>query len=612
MKKAVTLIAAVAMLMSCVLLSTAAAPTVFTDEATSDFANVFEYSEDVLQFENNPEIEATLYSKKALGEAYLTYKVEGTITNFRILSHIAAGFGDFSKDAEIYLSADNAAWDKVEFDCTDAVYNDHYPSESAAYWWDQTAMAKGTISGNYSYLKIVLKEFDQVAWRTVIDQVTIQYQPGSTTPEPSVPAVFTDEATDDFANVFEYSEDVLQFENNTTIEATLYSKKNLSEGYLTYKVDGSITNFRILSHICAGFGDFSRDAEIYLSADNAAWDKVEFDCTDPVYNDHYESESTAYWFDQTATAQGTISGNYSYLKIVLKEFDQVAWRTVIDQVTIQYQSGGTTPSTSSSTASTATTTESSASTESSATTTESTAAPTTPAPVAGQLVDDTDASFSKTFDVSDNIQYEENPDLGRNLYSKKRPTSLPDPEGYVVYKLDGAVTAFTINAVVCNADQGNNGDVDRDLSVYVSTDGETWIKAAMNHTDPVIIEGSNNYWMDSTVTGTVDPAADYRYVKVQINSIDVAAGIPTWAVVLDKITIDYQTGGSTESTATTSETPVTTSTEAPAVSSTQAPATTSAKSPSTGDNGAGMVMALLGVAALSAGALTVLKKRSAR
>ena len=76
------------MLMSCVPAETAAAPTVFTDEATSDFANVFEYSEDVLQFENNPEIEATLYSKRALGEAYLTYKVEGTITNFRILSHI--------------------------------------------------------------------------------------------------------------------------------------------------------------------------------------------------------------------------------------------------------------------------------------------------------------------------------------------------------------------------------------------------------------------------------------------------------------------------------------------------------------------------------------------
>ena len=54
MKKAVTLIAAVAMLMSCVLLSTAAAPAVFTDEATKEFADVFEYSEDVLQFESNP------------------------------------------------------------------------------------------------------------------------------------------------------------------------------------------------------------------------------------------------------------------------------------------------------------------------------------------------------------------------------------------------------------------------------------------------------------------------------------------------------------------------------------------------------------------------------
>lgn len=428
--------------------------------------------------------------------------------------------------------------------------------------------------------------------------------------------VFVDEATKDFAGVFEYSQDTWQFEQNNDIEATLYSKKNINEAYLTYKVDGAITNFRVLAHIATGFGDFSLDAEIYLSTDNETWNQVEFDCTKPVYNSHYPTESTAYWWDQTATAKESLSGSYSYLKIVLKKFDQVPWRTVIDQVTIQYQPDGSTPSTSSSTASTettASTTESTAAstTESSAATTEPTAAPTTPAPAAGQLVDDTDASFSKTFDVSDNIQYEENPDLNRNLFSKKRPTSLPDTDGYVIYKLDGDVTAFTINAVVCNADQGNNGVVDRDLSVYVSKDGENWVKADMEFTDPAVIEGTNNYWMDSTVTGAVDAAAGYRYVKVQLNSVDIVAGIPTWAVMLDKITIDYQTNGTAEPTAT----PTGAATEAPAkMSSTEAPATTAASkdSPVTGEGGAGMAAALMSVAVLSAGTLAVLKKRSGR
>lgn len=467
--------------------------------------------------------------------------------------------------------------------------------------------------------------------------------------------VFVDDASGNSTtelNVYKYGPDgCWQWENNSELGATFYDKHNTTaETWLEYKVDGSITNFNIKGFDCAGFGDMGRDIDCYLSSDETNWVKADVSATEQTPNDNYPPNS-AYWFDQTLTSNGTISGNYSYLKIVLKQYpkvgadgtaDNIAWAIGIDKVSIQYSTGAAETTAAPTTEPTAAPTETTAKAPTEAPTTEaatsaSTAAPTTAVttapqgPVSGQIVDDCDDTFSKVLERSPNTQFENNAEIGRTLYSKAKVADSkpkdPDQDSYFTYYTASNITGFSIDALICNG----WGDLDRDAAYFVSKDNSTWVPVAQQHTElqvePTYAGKPDEqvYWKTSTVTNAeaIQAGDGYHYFKIVLKAVDKAGGFPLWSVVLDKITVNYEeTSGTTAASETTGQSATTAATTAgTAVSTTAAPVSTTAAettagtsenetSPKTGDSA--LPIALFGLSVLSAGALLASRKHKGR
>jgi hypothetical protein len=183
-------LSSVAMVLVLMVFTVSAASTVFTDEADADFSKVKE-KVGTWQFEDNQDVEKTLYSKGAgalMDEISLIYEVNGPISAFKVDTLNCSGIGDSTLDVGAYVSADGSSWTAVETSVTDQVMDDAYISPDIAYWFNSSVSNKNAIPAGMKYLKVSLLPFDRqgmVNWATVIDEISITYEGTKPTPSPT-------------------------------------------------------------------------------------------------------------------------------------------------------------------------------------------------------------------------------------------------------------------------------------------------------------------------------------------------------------------------------------------------------------------------------------------
>ena len=180
MKKIVACIAAAMLLATGMVFSASAASDLFVDDLDREFTKVDSKS-DGWQFEDNKDVEKTLYSKKSGvgGEEYLVYKMDKDITGFKIDTLNMNGAGNSETDVKVMVSADGKDWKDAQVTVSDQVMDEAYITPDLAYWMNSTVSNKGTVESGMKYLKVILLPFTGdapvlVAWRTVLDKVTIE------------------------------------------------------------------------------------------------------------------------------------------------------------------------------------------------------------------------------------------------------------------------------------------------------------------------------------------------------------------------------------------------------------------------------------------------------
>ena len=87
------------------------------------------------------------------------------------------------------------------------------------------------------------------------------------------------------------------------------------------------------------------------------------------------------------------------------------------------------------------------------------------------------------------------------------------------------------------------GDVNTDISVFVSKDNAEWVEvetAATEQTfdDDIYISQDTAYWFLSTVYNVEPIEPGYTYIKIQINPFTVQGSVP-WNTVMDTVRIEY-------------------------------------------------------------------------
>ncbi len=196
MKKYVSLLLTVALLLSLTVSANAAVTDTFVDEIPADSANfkseVVEFSSEgedpnnshKIAVENNPDLGATLLLKTAAPRSakwdeYIVYKMAKNICGFKFDVMCCAGLGNPLEDITVYISKTGAAgsWQEVSTQATKYTYDeDIYINFDKAYWHQSTLMNKKSISTGYKYIKIQFNgctESIDVPWNVAIDKITI-------------------------------------------------------------------------------------------------------------------------------------------------------------------------------------------------------------------------------------------------------------------------------------------------------------------------------------------------------------------------------------------------------------------------------------------------------
>lgn len=200
MKKLLVIVCSISVVLCGMIMPVSAASTVFVDKADSAFTKV-ETKIGVWQFEDNVDVEKTLYSK-GLGskdlEISLVYKMTGNITAFKIDTLNCKGLGDSTLDVAAYVSSNGTSWTPVETSVTEPVMDPAYITIDLAYWLNSSVSNKSAIPANVTYLKVSLMPFtrvNMVGWSTVLDDIFITYDakadPTPTKPASSAPASST-------------------------------------------------------------------------------------------------------------------------------------------------------------------------------------------------------------------------------------------------------------------------------------------------------------------------------------------------------------------------------------------------------------------------------------
>ena len=204
------------------------------------------------------------------------------------------------------------------------------------------------------------------------------------------------------------------------------------------------------------------------------------------------------------------------------------------------------------------------------------------------FVDTLEDNYPLVYEISEWMRYQKNTDLGLNTYLKCKPEGegyeeydthpekAPLREEYVVYKMDGDVTGYTIDCIHVNG----LGNAETDVSVYLSKDGTNWVEAdsafsEQTYDDEIYINLEKAYWLNSTVSNAAKCPAGYNYIKITLNPFTVKDSC-TWNTALTGIKITYEKAGG--------DTPTTddTTTAAPDTTTGNSDTTTTASAPEGG------------------------------
>ena len=158
-------------------------------------------------------------------------------------------------------------------------------------------------------------------------------------------ALFNDKF-DDFTKVHDMSAEGLQWENNTEIKNTLFSKNKNIDVYVTYKLPGNVQIIELDALSVATEYDFASDFKFFVSEDGKNWVELKYTFDEPQVN-----ALNSYWVETTVkpTLKVDLEGtSYKYLKIQLNEFgtyfDKIQqtdlarcnWSTVLGDLRVWY------------------------------------------------------------------------------------------------------------------------------------------------------------------------------------------------------------------------------------------------------------------------------------
>ncbi len=141
------------------------------------------------------------------------------------------------------------------------------------------------------------------------------------------------------------------------------------------------------------------------------------------------------------------------------------------------------------------------------------------------------SDFSLLHDRSANWQKDKNTDINKQFLSKTE-----NEDEYLVWKVDGYIRSFDFAAL----QYGDFGNVKKEVTAYLSKDGETWRELNVSATTPVpdpnYAPGVAVAWLDSTVSPKIDVGGEFQYLKIVIKAFD--SGVK-WSVCADDILIKY-------------------------------------------------------------------------
>lgn len=162
-------------------------------------------------------------------------------------------------------------------------------------------------------------------------------------------------------------------------------------------------------------------------------------------------------------------------------------------------------------------------------------------------------NYPLVYKKSDKIVYQYNNDMETSFYLK---VDTVKTEEYLIYKLNGDITGFSIDTF-----HVNGLDSPADISVHLSKDEKSWVKAEtkaldMYFNEDFYINYDMAYWLQSTVSNKSAIAGGYRYIKITLNPYTVDGSV-AWNTALDTVKVTYKS----------SATPTTTTTKKPTTSS---------------------------------------------
>lgn len=141
------------------------------------------------------------------------------------------------------------------------------------------------------------------------------------------------------------------------------------------------------------------------------------------------------------------------------------------------------------------------------------------------------SDFSLMHDRSANWQKDKNADINKQFLSKTE-----NEDEYLIWKVDGYIRSFDFAAL----QYGDFGNVKKEVTAYVSEDGETWRELNVSATTPVpdpnYAPGVAVAWLDSTVSPKIDVGGEFQYLKIVIKTFD--SGVK-WSVCADDVLIKY-------------------------------------------------------------------------
>ena len=302
-----------------------------------------------------------------------------------------------------------------------------------------------------------------------------------------------------------------QKEKNATLGKTLFSKTDNSQDvWMVWKFDGYIRNFNLDLVVANGFGGTINEMEIYVSKDGADWKQLCLKATDLVADPVYANPADAYWMNSTVSNTNAIGGTYTYLKVVLKPFSAgVNWVMLMDNLYVKLSEDANDTITK-----------------------------------PGTFVHEEDPSLTwqDFIDPMDNWdlldpagtpngwQKENNKQIGKTIFTRTENGQ----DVSLVWKVDGYIREFDLDILSVRG----FGDPTNELEIYVSKDGQEWVRVRLAMTDLVADPSEANpeepYWLNATVSNNKRIGGDYSYLKVVFKPF---ASNVNWSLALDTLNI---------------------------------------------------------------------------